>query len=488
MYHHDMLFIGGHYVRPPGPRVTVEVVNPADESVVGSFPAATAADVDDAVAAARNALDSPAWGGLSPVERTAALVRFADALETNLVERAALTTLQNGMPIALALDAEGAGPVGLLRYYAALASVVPAEETRPRLDGSGCTVVTRDPVGVVAAVVPWNFPQTLTMFKLAPALAAGCTVVLKPAPETTLDAYALADAALAAGLPPGVLSVVPGGADIGELLVTHPGVDKVAFTGSTAAGRRIGEVCGRLLRPVSLELGGKSAAILLDDADVEDFAGRLAAVSLLNNGQTCHLSTRILVPRGHHNAVAEVVGAVAASLVVGDPMDPATGLGPLVSRRQRARVEAHIAAAISAGTTVVTGGGARPRDRGWFVAPAVFADVDNGAPLAREEVFGPVLAVIPYRDTDEAVRLANDSPYGLAGTVWTSDPERGLAVARQVETGTIGVNDYSIDAGAPFGGVKASGIGRELGPEGLAAFTVTKSVYLSAGLRTPDAD
>ncbi|WSY48152.1 aldehyde dehydrogenase (plasmid) [Embleya sp. NBC_00888] len=479
------MFIGGRYIPPDGPHATIEVVNPADESPVGSFPAATPADVDHAVAAARRALDDPAWGGLGPVERAALLIRFADALEANLAERATLTTLQNGMPIGLALDAEGAGPVGLLRYYAALAGAVLAEETRPRLDGNGHTVVTRDPVGVVAAVVPWNFPQTLTMFKLAPALAAGCTVVLKPAPETTLDAYALADAALIAGLPPGVLGVVPGGADVGELLVAHPGVDKVAFTGSTAAGRRIGEVCGKLLRPASLELGGKSAAILLDDADLEVFAGRVAAVSLLNNGQTCHLSTRILVPRARHDAVADAVGAVAASLVVGDPMDPATGLGPLVSRLQRDRVEAHIAAAKAAGTTVVTGGGAPPRDRGWFVAPTVFADVDNSAPLAREEIFGPVLAVIPYDDTDEAVRLANDSPYGLAGTVWTRDPERGLAVARRVRTGTIGVNDYSIDAGAPFGGVKASGIGRELGPEGLAAFTVAKSVYLSAIAEPP---
>ncbi|THC43101.1 aldehyde dehydrogenase [Streptomyces sp. A1499] len=486
MHEHAELFIGGRYVRPHDPRRTVEVVNPADELPAGSFPTAGPADVDAAVAAARGALDDRAWGGLGPVERSALLVRFADALEMHLPERAALTTLQNGMPINLALATEGADPVGLLRYYAALAGTMPLEETRARLDGLGRTLVTRDPVGVVAAVVPWNFPQTLTMFKLAPALAAGCSVVLKPAPETTLDAYALADAARCAGLPPGVLNVVPGGADVGEHLIAHPGIGKVAFTGSTATGRRIGEVCGSLLRPVSLELGGKSAAILLDDADLEVFVTRLAKVSLLNNGQTCHLSTRILVPRARHDAVAEAVGAVAAALAVGDPMDPATELGPLVSRRQRDRVESCISEAKAVGTSVVTGGGPRPRDRGWFVSPAVFADVDNGAPLAREEVFGPVLALIPYGDVDEAVRIANDSPYGLAGTVWSSDPEHGLAVARRVRTGTIGINDYSIDVGAPFGGIKASGLGRELGPEGLAAFTCPKSIYLAAN--RPSAD
>lgn len=325
----------------------------------------------------------------------------------------------------------------------------------------------------------WNFPQTLTMFKLAPALAAGCTVVVKPSPETTMDALELAAAADRAGLPAGVFNVVTGGADVGSHLVTHPGVHKVAFTGSTAVGRRISEACGVLLRPVTLELGGKSAAIVLDDADLTTTVRGLATSSLLNNGQTCYLCTRILAPRSRHDEVLDAVAGLAGALTIGDPLDPDTQVGPLVSSRQRDRVESYIAVAKDDGATLAAGGGRPDRDRGWFVRPTVFGNVSNDSRIAREEIFGPVLSVIPYRDVDEAVAIANDSEYGLGGTIWTSDRERGLDLARRMETGSVGVNFYELDAGAPFGGVKNSGLGRELGPEGLAAYVKLKSIYLS---------
>ncbi|MET7991753.1 aldehyde dehydrogenase [Amycolatopsis sp. NPDC005232] len=475
---HESLYLGGEW-RPALDNAAIEVRSPSTEQLIGSVPAAGRADVDDAVAAARRALRSAEWADLNPDRRAALIDRFADELVADLADRARLTSEQNGMPISIALPAEGQLPVGLLRYYAELCRTRPVEERRPRLDGRGSTLVRREPVGVVAAVVPWNFPQTLTMFKLAPALAAGCPVVLKPSPETVLDAFELAAAADRAGIPPGVLNVVPGGADVGEYLVAHPGVDKVAFTGSTTAGREIGEACGRLLRPVTLELGGKSAAIVADDADVAALAQRLAGVSLLNSGQTCYVSTRILAPRRRYDEVVDAVAGVAGSLTVGDPLDRATQIGPMVSSRHRDRVEAYIELGVAEGAKLVAGGGRPETDRGWFVRPTVFAGVDADSRIAREEIFGPVLVVLPYEELDEAVALANDSDYGLGGTVWTSDVEKGIDLARRIESGSVGVNFYSLDPASPFGGYKDSGVGRELGPEGLAAYEQLKSIYLS---------
>jgi aldehyde dehydrogenase (NAD+) len=477
-HQYETLYLGGEWRTPAGGR-TITVVSPADEQVVGTAPLAETSDVDIAVDEAGRALRSPEWADLTQEQRALLLERLADELAQNADERAALTSVQNGMPITVAKFGEGAVPVALLRYYAGLVRATPLEERRPRVGGHGETVVRREPVGVVAAIVPWNFPQALTMFKVAPALAAGCTVVLKPSPETTFDALELAAATERAGLPAGVLNVVTGGADIGAYLVAHPGVHKVAFTGSTAAGRRIGEVCGRLLRPVTLELGGKSAAIVLDDADLTTTVRGLATSALLNTGQTCYLSTRILAPKYRHDEVLDAVAAVASSLTVGDPLDPATHIGPLVSSRQRERVESYIKLGKDSAAVLATGGGRPDRDKGWFVQPTVFGGVCNDEPIAREEIFGPVLTVIPYNDIDDAVAIANDSEYGLGGTVWTSDEEKGVDVARRIETGSIGVNFYSLDPGAPFGGVKASGIGRELGPEGLAAYFQLKSIYLA---------
>lgn len=475
---YEHLYLGGEW-RKSGSGQTITVVSPIDEQPVGTAPMADTSDVDIAVSSAKVALRSPAWAGLVPSDRADLLDRFADELEKTSADRAAMTTIQNGAPIAFSRWAEGDGVVGLLRYYTALARSTPLEERRPRVDGMGTTIVRREPVGVVAAIVPWNAPQFLTMTKIAPALAAGCTVVIKPSPETPLDAFELAAAADRAGLPAGVLNIVPGGADIGEYLVAHRGVDKVAFTGSTAAGRKISEACGRLMRPVTLELGGKSAAIVLDDADLASTVEGLTTSSLINNGQVCFLSTRILVPQTRHDEVVEAVAGLASGMTVGDPFDPDIHVGPLVSQRQRERVESYIALGKESGATLAAGGGRPEQNKGWFVQPTVFGGVSNDARIAREEIFGPVLSVIPYRDLDEAVAIANDSEYGLGGTIWTTDVDKGVDLARRVESGTVGVNFYNLDYGSPFGGVKASGFGRELGPEGLASYFQLKSIFLA---------
>ncbi|MFJ8233506.1 aldehyde dehydrogenase [Streptomyces sp. NPDC094448] len=472
-------YIGGGWVAPATDR-TITPVDASTEQPLGEVPEGTEADIDRAVAAARTAFDAPAgWASWEPARRAGAMDRLADAIDRRADEFVARVSAQNGMPVAVARQLETGYPSAILRYYAGLARGLSTAEIRPGLFG-GDIEVRREPVGVVAAIVPWNFPQALAMFKIAPALATGCTLVVKPSPETVLDAYLLAEAVEEAGLPAGVVNIVPGGRDAGVHLVAHPSVDKVAFTGSTAAGRAIAETCGRLLRPVTLELGGKSAAIVLDDAelDLAEIGEGLFGATLLNNGQTCFLGTRILAPRSRYAEVVDAFTAFAGSLTVGAASDPATQIGPMATARQRERVESYIAKGIGEGARLTTGGG-RPEglERGWFVRPTVFADVDNSSVIAREEIFGPVLSIIAYEDEDDAVRIADDSDFGLGGTVWTADPERGAAVARRVRTGTIGVNRYIPDPAAPFGGVKASGLGRELGPEGLTAYQRFQTIY-----------
>jgi aldehyde dehydrogenase (NAD+) len=471
------LFIGGEWVEPRGSE-RISVICASTEELAGSVPQGANADIDAAVSAARAAFEDPSgWSSWSVEDRAQALERLAGALESRGEETAHRVSLQNGMPISIALQTEAVFPAVLARYYAGVIRQTALEEDRPGLLG-GVIHVLHKPVGVVGAIVPWNFPQVLTLFKLAPLLAAGCTVVIKPSPETVLDSLLLAEAIIEAGLPAGVVNIVPGGRELGSHLVEHPGVDKIAFTGSTAAGRAIARRCGELLRPVTLELGGKSAAIVLDDADLSQSAESLFAATLLNNGQTCYLGTRVLAPRSRYDEVLEVFSGLAGALQVGDSLDPSTQVGPMVSARQRDRVEGYIEKGRAEGARVVVGGG-RPedRDRGWFVQPTVFADVENSHTIAREEIFGPVLSVIPYDGVDEAVSIANDSDFGLGGSVWTADHERGEAVARRVQTGTIGINHYVLDPAAPFGGVKASGLGRELGPEGLAAYLQLQSIY-----------
>jgi acyl-CoA reductase-like NAD-dependent aldehyde dehydrogenase len=472
----DELFIGGTWVAPKGGD-RIQVLSASTEEPIGSVPEGSEGDIDAAVAAARAAFDDPqGWSSWSAEQRAEALERLAAAHEARGPEIARRVSLQNGMPIAMSSQLEAVYPGVLARYYAGLVRQTAFEEERTGLMG-GTIGVSRKPIGVVAAIVPWNFPQSLAMFKLAPLLAAGCTVVVKPSPETVLDSLELAEAVIEAGLPPGVVNIVPAGREVGAYLVEHPGVDKVAFTGSTAAGRKIAERCGALLRPVTLELGGKSAAIVLDDADLMANAESLFSATLLNNGQTCYLGTRVLAPKSRYDEVLAVLGGMASSLKVGDAMDEATQIGPMASARQRDRVQGYIEKGRAEGARVVAGGEAPSQERGWFVQPTVFADVDNTHTIAREEIFGPVLSVIPYDTVDDAVAIANDSDYGLGGTVWTADPERAEQVARRVQTGSIGINHYLLDPAAPFGGVKASGIGRELGPEGLAAYLQIQTIF-----------
>ncbi|MGV9826484.1 aldehyde dehydrogenase [Gordonia sp. NPDC003429] len=474
----DKLFIGGEWVDPQGTG-HITVVSPNTGEPIGEVPDGTGADIDNAVRAARIAFDNPAtWSGLPAAERAAHLRRFADEIDARKDDFATLVSSQNGMPIGVAGQLEAVYPATLLRYYAGLIEAA-APDIREGMFG-GHIEVRREPVGVVGAIVPWNFPQTLAAFKYAPALAAGCTLVIKPSPETVLDSYLLAEAAQAAELPAGVINFVPGGRETGAHLVEHPGIDKVAFTGSTAAGKSIAETCGRLLRPVTLELGGKSATIVLDDAelDLATIGNELFVATLANNGQTCFLGTRVLAPRSRYDEVVDVLTAFASSMNIGDSREATTQIGPMASSRHRERVEGYIAKGKAEGGRITTGGG-RPdgMDSGWFVQPTVFAGLDNNAVIAREEIFGPVLTVIGYDDDADAVAIANDSDFGLGGTIWSTDDDRARDVAARVQTGTIGINRYIPDPVAPFGGVKHSGMGRELGPEGLAAYQNLKSVY-----------
>jgi aldehyde dehydrogenase (NAD+) len=474
MRDHDRFYIGGEWVEPAGSEL-IDVISPHTEEVIGRVPDGTAADMDRAVAAAREAFDNGPWPWMAPEERAAAVGKLADLYAAKLGEFAELITEEMGSPITFSQLAQAPQPQMMLSYFAELGKTFPFEDERQGLFGP--VIVRREPVGVVAAIVPWNVPQFTIMTKLPAALVAGCTVVIKPAPETPLDSYLLAELIHEAGIPAGVVNIVPAGREAGEHLVSHPGVDKVAFTGSTAAGRRIGAICGEQLKRCSLELGGKSAAIILDDADLAATVGWLEMASLMNNGQACVAQTRILAPRSRYDETVDAVVGMVSGLKVGDPGDAATQIGPLVAKRQQDRVEGYIAVGQEEGAKLVTGGShASGHDRGWYVAPTVFADVDPGMRIAREEIFGPVLAVIPYESEADAIAIANDSDYGLAGTVWTADNDHGMEVARKVRTGTYGVNMYMIDTCAPFGGYKSSGIGRELGPEGLMQYLELKSI------------
>ncbi|WP_067125329.1 aldehyde dehydrogenase [Microtetraspora malaysiensis] len=474
MLQHDKLFIGGDWVAPAGTG-TIDVVSPHTEEVVGRVPDGTAADMDRAVAAAREAFDNGPWPRMSMAERAAVVGKLAEIYAARQNEIAEVITLEMGSPITFSQLAQAPQPLGMLQYFAELGATYAVEDERPGMFGP--ITVRREPVGVVAAVVPWNVPQFVIMTKLAPALVAGCTIVVKPAPETPLDSYLLAEMIKEAGIPDGVVNIVAAGREAGEHLVSHPGVDKVAFTGSTAAGRRIGAICGEQLKRCSLELGGKSAAIILDDCDLPSAMGFLSIASLMNNGQACVAQTRVLASRNRYDEIVQAVADMVAGQPVGDPADPATGIGPLVARRQQERVEGYIRTGLDEGAKAVIGGLDRPFDRGWYVAPTVFAGVTNDMRIAREEIFGPVLAVILYDDEADAIRIANDSDYGLSGSVWTADTEHGMDVARQVRTGTYGVNMMNtMEPSSPFGGYKASGLGRELGPEGLSAYLEYKSI------------
>jgi len=476
---YDSFFIGGKWVEPAGTG-TIDVISPATEEVVGRVPDATAADMDRAVAAAREAFVLGPWPTMAPAERADILATVSAELMSNMDEVADLITSENGAPNVFSRMGQVYAATAVLDYYAGLGREFAFEELRQGMLGPA--LVRREPVGVAVGIIPWNVPLFITVLKMAPALVSGSTIVVKPAPETPLDGNYLAEILERTGLPAGVVNIVPGGREAGEHLVRHPDVDKVSFTGSTVAGRRIGAICGEQLKRVTLELGGKSAAIICDDADLEQTLPLLMPAALMNNGQACVAQTRILAPRSRYGEVRDALAEAIGNYTVGDPFDPATECGPLVAERQRDRVEGYIAAGRDEGATVVVGGG-RPAgfDKGWYVEPTLFADVDNSMKIAQEEIFGPVLSLIAYDDDADAVAIANDSDYGLAGTVFTADTNRGVDIARRVRTGTYGVNAMgTMDFGSPFGGFKSSGIGRELGPEGLAAFLEDKTIVIGS--------
>jgi aldehyde dehydrogenase (NAD+) len=479
----EALFVGGRWTAPTTDAV-IDVVSPHTEEPVARVAAAGPGDVDAAVAAARAAVDEGAWPHVDPAERVAAVRRLAELYAARQKEMAGLITEEMGSPITFSRFAQVGLPAAMLGALADVAAAHVWEGPRPGAFGQD-VVVRKEPVGVVAAIVPWNYPQFLIVGKLAPALLAGCAVVLKPAPETPLDANLLAEMVAELDLPPGVVSVLPGGRAVGEQLVGHTGVDKVSFTGSTAVGRQVAATCGAALKRVSLELGGKSAAVVLDDADPAAVAKGIHVAALVNSGQTCVAQSRVLVPESRHDELVDALAAMVDGLTVGDPGDKATDIGPLVAQRQQQRVRGYLDVGVEEGARLVRGGPELPDgvDRGWYVRPTLFAGVDNRMRIAQEEIFGPVLTVVPYRDEDEAVRLANDSDYGLSGSVWTADSERGMAIARRVRTGSFGVNQpYGMDPAAPFGGTKASGIGRELGPEGLDEYLETKAISVTPGV------
>lgn len=471
------LFVGGQWRRPLGGEVT-EVRNPATGARVGSAALASPADVDAAVGAARRSFDSGVWAGADPGQRAAVLHRAADLMEERAPELAIGVTSELGCPLWFSQKAHVPNPIRHTRYYADMARDFAYDEIRR--DGASASLVTQEPVGVVAAITPWNGPLSTPSLKLAPALAAGCSVVLKPPPETPLSAYAFADALLEAGLPEGVLSIIPADRDAGQHLVEHPDVDKIAFTGSSAAGKQIMAAAADRIARVTLELGGKSAAVLLDDADIADVVPALLPMAMMVNGQACIAQTRVLVPRSREKELVDALADAMAAQAVGDPMAAGTMIGPMVSERQRDRVAGYIATGRQEGARVVVGGETLtlPPELadGWFVPPTLLAGVDNGMRVAQEEIFGPVMAVIAYDDTDDAVRIANDSVYGLSGSVWSPDADRAVAVARRIRTGMVSINGRMQAYGSPFGGYKQSGIGREMGPEGFKAYCETKSI------------
>ena len=472
MIQRDALFIGGSWVRPAAGDGTIDVVNPATEELLGRVPEGGPADVDLAVAAARAAFDD--WSRTPVEDRAKAVELLGQALAARVPDVGTLVAQEVGMPVAMATVIQGALPAMVMSSYGPILREVEFEER------IGSSVVVREAAGVVAAITPWNYPLHQAVAKVAPAVAAGCTVVLKPSDVAPLSAFVLAEAAEEAGLPPGVLNVVTGRAGTGEALVAHPDVDMVSFTGSTPAGRRVAALAAATVKRVTLELSGKSPSVVLDDADLSEAVNAAVRQCMLNSGQTCIAWSRLLVPRTMHDEAAALAADVAGGFVLGDPLDPAITLGPVATRAQRDRVRAAIVAGGDDGATLVAGGADQPDglDRGWFVRPTIFAGVDNGMTVAREEVFGPVLAVLPYDGEDEAVGLANDSIYGLHAGVFSGDRERALGVARRLRAGQVDVNGGGFNLLAPFGGFKQSGYGRELGRHGLDAYLEVKSLQL----------
>ncbi|WP_405140566.1 aldehyde dehydrogenase family protein [Sphaerisporangium sp. NBC_01403] len=465
------LYVQGAWV-PSSSGEGIDVVNPATEEVVDRVPAGSAEDVGRAVSAARDAFHE--WSVTAPAERGKILRAAADLLKARAEEIARIIAVDMGAPYALALKVQTLMPAGVLAEYARLAEERGESERRV-----GNSLILREPVGVVGAITPWNYPLHQVVCKVAPALAAGCTVVLKPSEVAPLAAYALAEILHEAGLPAGVFNMVSGhGPVVGEAIAAHPDVDMVSFTGSTRAGRRVSELAARTVKRVALELGGKSANVILPDADLGTAVKAGVANAFVNSGQTCSAWTRMLVHRDQYDGVVRQAVAAASSYTVGDPFDKATRLGPLVSAAQRDRVVRYINTGQEEGARLVAGGSDRPLERGYYVEPTVFAGVAPGMAIEQEEIFGPVLSIIPYTSVDEAVEIANGTPYGLAGAVWAASEETAVAVARRLRTGQVAINGGRFNPSAPFGGYKQSGNGRELGEFGLEEFLEVKSLQM----------
>jgi betaine-aldehyde dehydrogenase len=473
----DRFFIDGEWVEPASDR-TFDVIVSSTEELFLRVAEAQIADMDHAVAAARAAFDGGPWPRMSHAERAGYLTEMAGLVGARTDAVSTIWTSEVGVVKAVSAHI-GPAVSGIFEQYAALAESFAFEERRVTGAGGNYGLLVREPVGVVAAIIPWNAPLPTIAHKIAPALLAGCTVVLKASPEAPGAAYIIAEIAEAIGLPPGVLNVVTSDREVSEHLVRHPGVDKVTFTGSSVAGRRIASLCGARMARYTLELGGKSAAIILDDYDLDAAATSIASSAVLMTGQVCSSLTRVIVTRARHDELVQAMAARFAEINVGDPFDPATQMGSLATSRQRERVEGYIASGKAEGAVLAAGGG-RPAHltRGFFVEPTLFAKVDNAMAIAREEIFGPVVSVIAVDDERQAVEIANDTEFGLNGSVFTNDADRAYDIARRLRTGTVGHNSFRTDFSIAFGGFKQSGIGREGGAEGLLAFLETKTVIL----------
>jgi aldehyde dehydrogenase (NAD+) len=469
MHTYERFYIDGRWQSPAGPH-QLTVYSAATEDPIGSVAAGSPADVDRAVAAARQAFDS--WSRTTPAERAEWLTRLADAINQQKQEFTTIISQEVGTPVTPAAGLQVGAPIVVTRSFADLANSWPFEKR------IGHSVIVREPLGVVGAITPWNFPLQQIMAKVAAALAAGCTIVLKPSELAPLNAGLLADACLQIGLPAGVLNIVQGtGTDVGEAIAAHPDIDMISFTGSVRAGRRVAALGADTIKKVTLELGGKSACLILDDAPFDKAVTTGVKNAMLNSGQTCSAWTRMIVPRARLADVVDLAKQAIASLPVGDPLDPKSRLGPLISEPQRQRVEGFIAKGREEGARLVAGGG-RPAafSKGHYLEPTVFVDVQPGMTIAREEIFGPVLAVLPFDDEAQAVTLANDSIYGLSGAVWSGDVDHAMQVARRIRTGQVDINGAKWNPLAPFGGYKRSGLGREYGEFGLEEFLEIKSI------------
>jgi aldehyde dehydrogenase (NAD+) len=473
----DQFFIGGQWVKPSSSD-QIDVINSSTEEVFFRVAEAKGEDMDRAIAAAREAFDRGPWPRLTHAERAEYMLKIAAALEERAPEIGSIWSGQAGI-LHSAAQASGPGFGRLFRYYASLADKFPFQERHTPSAGGNVGLIVREAVGVVGAIIPWNGPMGLIASKVAPALLAGCTVVLKASPEAPGEAYVLAEVAEAVGLPAGVINVVTADRLVSELLVRDPRVDKISFTGSTAAGRRIASLCGERIARVTLELGGKSAAVVLDDFDIATAASTITNRACVMTGQVCSSLTRIVVTRDRHDDLVEALSESFSHVTVGSAFDSDSNMGPLAMQRQRDRVEGYIAKGIDEGATLAFGGH-RPKnlDRGWFVEPTVFGDVDNSSTIAQEEIFGPVLSVIPANNEEHAVEIANDTIYGLNNSVFTNDADRAYDVARQLRSGTVGHNSFRTDFGIAFGGFKQSGIGREGGRDGLLPYLEAKTIIL----------